>query len=214
MSPAYEEGYLNESMTEMGDMVDFAVNVCGFDMDSFFMLFINSGVAEKIEHGNPKYLGGMSGAELAIEVFRCTTGKILDIPASLDPERTQEYWAGWFMAYIQWRSGYSFRLLVESGMTLEHIRDMYQEKKADASTLSAQAAELVAKHTAGRETNLKRIRRYRGISQRQLAQSAGVALRMVQLYEQRQNDINKAQAKTVADLARALGCRTEDVLEH
>ena len=91
---------------------------------------------------------------------------------------------------------------------------MYQEKKADASTLSAQAAELVAKHTAGRETNLKRIRRYRGISQRQLAQSAGVALRMVQLYEQRQNDINKAQAKTVADLARALGCRTEDVLEH
>ena len=214
MSPAYEEGYLNEAMIEMGDMVDFAVNVCGFDMDSFFMLFINSGVAQKIEHGNPKYLGGMSGAELAIEVFRCTTGKILDLATTLDPERTDEYWIGWFMAYTQWRTGYSFRVLVESGMTLAHIGEMHKEKKADVSAFAEEARRLVHENAAGKETNLKRIRRYRGISQRELAQSAGVALRMVQLYEQRQNDINKAQAKTVADLARALGCRTEDLLEH
>ena len=213
MNPAYEEGYLNESMTEMGDMVDFAVNVCGFDMDSFFMLFINSGVAAQIEHGNPKYLGGMSGAELAIEVFRCTTGKILDLPATLEPERTDEYWVGWFMAYTQWRTGYSFRLLVESGMTLAHVHTMYIEKRADVGAFVTEARQLVKDGAAGKETNLKRIRRYRGISQRELAQSAGVALRMVQLYEQRQNDINKAQAKTVADLAQALGCRTEDLLE-
>jgi DNA-binding transcriptional regulator YiaG len=213
MNPAYEEGYLNEAMTEMGDMVDFAVNVCGFDMDSFFMLFINSGIAEKIEHGNPKYLGGMSGAELAIEVFRCTTGTILDLPAALDPERTDEYWVGWFMAYTQWRTGYTFRMLVESGMTLAHIHTMYIEKKSDVGAFSAEARKLVMEAAAGQETNLKRIRRYRGISQRELSERSGVTLRMVQLYEQRQNDINKAQAKTVADLAQALGCRTEDLLE-
>ena len=213
MSPAYEEGYLNEAMIEMGDMVDFAVNVCGFDMNSFFMLFINSGVAGKFEHGNPKYIGGMSGVELAIEVFRCTTGKILDLPAVLDYERKDEYWTGWFMAYTQWRTGYSFRTLVSCGFDLPYILDQYRSHNSDTQAFVKAAKEMVREAGAQEETNLKRIRRSRGISQNELAEAAGVALRMVQLYEQRQNDINKAQARSVADLARALGCTTEDLLE-
>ena len=38
-------------------------------------------------------------------------------------------------------------------------------------------------------------------------------LRMIQLYEQRQNDISKAQVNVVISLANALGCRVEDLLE-
>jgi DNA-binding Xre family transcriptional regulator len=34
------------------------------------------------------------------------------------------------------------------------------------------------------------------------------------MYEQRRKDINKAQAITVASLARALYCETEDLLEY
>ena len=36
---------------------------------------------------------------------------------------------------------------------------------------------------------------------------------MIQLYEQRQNDISKAQVNVVISLAKALGCRVEDLLE-
>jgi len=36
---------------------------------------------------------------------------------------------------------------------------------------------------------------------------------MIQLYEQRQNDINKAQAGTLLNLTKALGCEMQDLME-
>ncbi len=48
------------------------------------------------------------------------------------------------------------------------------------------------------------------LSTQQLADASGVALRMVQLYEQRQNDLSKAQVGVVISLAKALGCEVED----
>ena len=62
-------------------------------------------------------------------------------------------------------------------------------------------------------TTLARLRKARGLSQKELAEASGVALRMIQLYEQRQNDINKAQASSLQSLAHALGCRIEDLFE-
>ena len=52
-----------------------------------------------------------------------------------------------------------------------------------------------------------------GLSQSKLADEAGVSLRSIQMYEQRNKDINKAQALTVVKIARALGCEVEDLLE-
>ena len=63
------------------------------------------------------------------------------------------------------------------------------------------------------ETNLARIRKQRGYSQSQLAKAAQVSLRSIQLYEQRQNDINNAQYNNLSALARALGCSVDDLLE-
>ncbi|MCC2168494.1 MAG: helix-turn-helix domain-containing protein [Gallintestinimicrobium sp.] len=57
------------------------------------------------------------------------------------------------------------------------------------------------------------IRKARGFTQQQLSDASGVTLRMIQLYEQRQNDISKAQVNVVISLANALGCRVEDLLE-
>jgi len=213
MTPAYEKDYLNDAMVELGDMFDYAVNCCGFDMDSFFMLFINSGVAEKFEHGNPKYLGGMSGIELAVEVFRCATGNVLNLPAELNPNRTEEYWSGWLMAYCQWQTGYSYQELADAGMNMSRVLEMYRTHKTNVREIAAEARKMVTETFGEKETNLKRIRRARGLSQSQLARLSGVTLRMIQLYEQRQNDINKAQAVTVTDLAQALGCRAEDLIE-
>lgn len=65
-----------------------------------------------------------------------------------------------------------------------------------------------------RDTKLKTIRESRGLSQVELAQQSGVKLRSIQMYEQRVNDIDKAQGQTLYKLARTLGCSVEDLLEH
>lgn len=51
------------------------------------------------------------------------------------------------------------------------------------------------------------------LSQAELAKISGVSLRSIQMYEQRVNDIDKAQAQTVYKLSRVIGCVMEDLLE-
>ena len=70
------------------------------------------------------------------------------------------------------------------------------------------------KLTTSTETNLKRIRAAKGYSQKQLAELSGVSLRSVQMYEQRQKDINKAQSDSLFRLAKTLGCTMEELLEE
>ena len=52
-----------------------------------------------------------------------------------------------------------------------------------------------------------------GLSQSELARASGVNKRSIQMYEQQENDIDKAQAHTVYKLARVIGCNVEDLLE-
>ena len=68
-------------------------------------------------------------------------------------------------------------------------------------------------HEVEREPNLKRIRENRGLSQMELAEQSGVNLRNIQMYEQRKNDIDKAQAGILYKRSRVLGCNIEDLLE-
>ena len=51
------------------------------------------------------------------------------------------------------------------------------------------------------------------MSQSELAADSGVALRQIQLFEQRQRDINNAAAITLFRLSKALHCRMEDLIE-
>ena len=52
------------------------------------------------------------------------------------------------------------------------------------------------------------------MSQKQLAEASGVGLRSIQLYEQRQKNINHAAAETLYRLAFALHCAMENLLER
>ncbi len=63
------------------------------------------------------------------------------------------------------------------------------------------------------QSNLKVKRQAAGLSQAGLAEKSGVNVRLLQYYEQGAKDINKAAAITVLDLARALGCAMEDLLQ-
>lgn len=62
-------------------------------------------------------------------------------------------------------------------------------------------------------TKLQTVRKSVRLSQKELSEKSGVTLRMIQQYEQRAKDINKATASNLFALARALGCRAEDLLE-
>lgn len=62
-------------------------------------------------------------------------------------------------------------------------------------------------------SNLKEMRTRRGMTQAQLADAAGVNIRLVQDYEQGHKDINRAAAVTVYQIAQALRCAVEDIIE-
>lgn len=63
------------------------------------------------------------------------------------------------------------------------------------------------------QTALTRMRSGMGISQLELANRSGVNVRVIQSYEQKLRDINKAQLSTVANLAKALDCNPLDLMD-
>lgn len=213
MTHAYSELYLDDVMSNLGDMMDYALTDCGYDPDEFFFWFINSGIATKIEHGNPKYTAGMSGIELAREVVLITKGSPLTKERKRKDFLGREYWAGWILAYYQWYSGLRFSDMAENGLSVSEVLSLYILHEADQSKFVDTANWIMKRKHAEKTTRLTAIRKARRLTQYQLALQSGVALRMIQLYEQRQNDINKAQAGTLLALARVLGCEMQDLME-
>ena len=213
MTNAYSELYLDDAMQNLGDMVEYAVCDLGFDPDVFFGWFISSGIASKFEKGNPKYITGMSGFELAEAVLTETNVAHEKREPSFVEFKGREYWAGWILAYYQWETGKRFEDIVKDGLTLSTVFSMYVLHEADESKFVEAANEIIARNRENRKTKLFEIRKARGFTQQQLSKASGVSLRMIQLYEQKQNDISKAQATVVIRLAKALGCEVEDLID-
>ena len=210
---AYNELYLDDAMQNLGDMVDYAVCDLGFDPDEFFGWFISSGIASRFEKGNPKYVGGMSGYELVDAVLRATNVSYEKKEPSYSDFKGREYWAGWIFAYYQWITNQRFEDMVKDGLTLSTVFSMYILHEADVSKFVESANEVIARNKENRKSKLSEVRKARGFTQQQLSEVSGVSVRMIQLYEQRRNDINKAQVNIVLSLAKSLGCDIEDLME-
>lgn len=213
MMNAYDKSYLNDAMENLGDMIDYAICDLGYTPDEFFNWFISSGIAAQFQKGNPKYIVGMSGYELAEAVLKTTNIKYKRKEPSYLISKGKEYWAGWILAYYQWETSYTFEYMVSNGLTLSKVISMYILHEADISKFVNNANEIIERNRSINVSNLKRIRKARGFTQQQLSETSGVKIRMIQLYEQRQNDINKAQTNITLSLAKALGCDIEDLLE-
>ena len=209
---AYDESYLNDAMNALGEMLDYAVVDCGRDPDEFFDWFIVSGIAAQFERGNPKFVAGMSGAEIAREVIFRVTGNRETRPATQSLDRSPEYWAGWILAYYQWYRNLRFAAIAEGGLPPSAIIERYILHEADVSKFVETADEVLGAQLQ-QPTPLARIRANRGMTQQELAHASGVSLRMIQLYEQRRNDLSKASASVVIALAHVLGCSVEDLMQ-
>lgn len=208
---AYYEDYLYRAQGILGDMMDFAVNTCDLDPDDFFQKFIVAGVANQFGSGNPKYLAGMTGCEIVKEVMQKCGQPVDDIQDEMYLDKSPEYWAGWALCYYQWYSGRSFHKIYQA-ISMQEIIWMYDvfHEMDIQQFVDAMNQKYDAFYP---ETNLKRIRRNAKMSQSELAEDAGVSIRQIQLFEQRQRDINKTNAITVVKLAKALGCEMEMLLE-
>lgn len=213
MTRAYDESYLNDAAENLGDMLVYAVHDCGYDADEFFGWFILSGLAGQFGSGNPKYIAGLSGVELAREVVFRTSGVRLSKEATQDIERDAIYWSGWALAQYQWFSGLRFSDLVRGGLTIRKIQSLYVLHEADISKFMDVAEKILASEAQAQPTRLKCIRKARGFTQQELSEASGVTLRMIQLYEQRRNKINEASVMAVVNLANALGCQPVDLME-
>ena len=211
MTHAYQEIYLSNAQSMLGDAFDYAINVCHIPGSSFVKLFIASTISKRLENGEPSYLSGKSGIEVAMEILAETTGKVPDAAPQEHFGRSREYWIGWAVAYYQWFSGRSYSDIFQV-VTFEELQRMYDPlHEADitkfADILDARMREFFT------DTNLKRIRTAYGCTQAELAKRSGVSLRSIQMYEQRNKDINKASAETLLRLSRVLGCTMEDLME-
>lgn len=210
---AYNELYLDDAMHNLADMLDYAICDLNYEPDEFFSWFINSGIASKFEKGNPKYITGMSGVELCEAVLKETNIAPPDTPATNPDFKGKEYWAGWVLAYYQWYSGRRFEDIVSNGLTISKIMSMYILHEADESKFVEEAEKIINRNKANEKAKLHKIRKARGFTQKELSDASGVSLRMIQLYEQKQNDISKAQVNVVVSLAKALGCEVEDLID-
>lgn len=211
MIRAYDKVYLDKARTVLGRMLDFAVYDLNYDITEFFNLFIRSGVAKRFETGDFAVIVGMSGVELAYEVLEQSGVESERIKPNYTVSRSEEFWTGWALAYYQWETSLSFAEIVRY-VPIKDIRALYMPyHEMDIRQFVDKVSAMYKAAKPG--TNLKFLRQKAGLSQRGLADLSGVPVRTIQQYEQRQKNINKAQAEYLVMLAKALCCEAGDLME-
>ncbi|MCI8850300.1 MAG: helix-turn-helix transcriptional regulator [Erysipelotrichaceae bacterium] len=211
MMYAYDEIYLNDAMRNLGEAFDYSATVLSISMDDFLDMFIISGIAEQFADGVPKFVSGLSGTELVWEVLS-RVNRNVDFPSpQTEYNYSPEYWCGWILAFYQWNTKKSFKE-IKKYLPMSEIYKLYptlheasEEKFIDVANSILERKNL--------PTKLQTVRKAIGLTQKELSEKSGVTLRMIQQYEQRAKDINKATACNLFALAQVLGCKAEDLLE-
>lgn len=211
MIHAYQEMYLSKVQSVLGDAFDYAINTCSISGKDFVKLFIASSVSKRMGNGEPAYLAGKSGIEITREIVAETKGRELQIEPQEQFGRSVEYWIGWSVAYYQWYSGRKYSDIFKV-ISFEDLQKMYHTFHEADITKFVDIVDSRAKEYFS-ETNLKRIRTAYGVTQVKLAERSGVSLRSIQMYEQRNKNINKATVDSMYRLAKVLGCTIEDLIE-
>ena len=211
MMNAYDKIYLDDAMSNLAVMLDYGSATYG-DPETFFNRFLVSDISKQFAMGNPRYLSGMSGIELAEKVVE-ETGCVPLYAEYKTFGRSATYWAGWALAYLQWYTGYAFEKIRDWGVDIGYILSLYPTYHEADITKFIETATLRMDEFKDRSRNsLKRQRKSAGLTQQELACRSGVKLRMIQAYEQNYQDISKAEVGSVIKLAKALSCSVEDLL--
>ena len=204
---AYSELYLNNAMTTLATMLDYAVNIISNDIDQTFKKFVDSGLASRFENGDPNLIAGKSGVELYCTMTPNVFNSKLEYQVLY---RTPEFWLGWSLAYYQWFTKRSFRF-IHMRITLKELLGWYSTlHEADLSKF----VEELDRRIVPNETNLEIRRRALGLSQDDLSLLSGVPIHTIQMYEQKQKKLGNAQWNILSALANALHCGVGDLMDE
>lgn len=208
---AYSDTYLEDVMDNLGSMLDGAVRL-GIPAGEFTEMFLRSEVCAGIEAGHPRYLAGLSGPEM---LYLILSKEMKDGPETAGiPQSVSspEYWAFWALAYLQWETGEPFRFLLRNGLDVDTLLSFYPTMhEAGLSVWTEVALHRIEAFQRENAPALKRLRRSAGLTQEDLARRSGVTLRMVRAYEQRTQDLSRAEYRTILRIAHALHCSPADL---
>lgn len=212
MIHAYDESYLYDAKRKLAIVIDYLAYFCKLKNDQIQNILSRSKSLNFFCLGHPTYLSGMSGIELAMKV----ASEFIDISniEEYQPtfEKTPEYWTGWVLADYCW---YKCKTLGDVFYAIDYVKilNMYHLYHEMDITQFYETMDKYIKEGAIK-TRLRIMRELNNLSQSQLAKKSGVSLRSIQLYEQRVNDIDKAQVQTLFKLAKTLNCSIEKILEN
>ena len=201
---AYDEAFLNDAQYFLGELFETGVYVLDLDLEDIWMRFLFSNYSLNLGAGDPFVIYGKSGSEAIFEI----SGIRKKLPFIYN--RTPEFWLGYSLAYYQWYKNIPFSSIankIDINKLLLHY-SIYHEM--DIMHFCDLLDDLIKRNKI---SNLQRMRKRCGLSQKELALLTSIPLRTIQQYEQGQKNINNAQANYVISLAQALNCSPKEILE-
>lgn len=123
---AYDKEYLPAAQKSLGAILDVAANCLHLSLPSFYESFLGSPISSGFEKGDPFVVWGKSGTEIAFEVAGNDIGKYKNSleKKGLTLHRSPEYWAGWSLAYYQWKSAKTFEE-INRRIGIESVKNLY-----------------------------------------------------------------------------------------
>ena len=172
MIHAYNKEYVSDAMENLGEAFDYAVHAQNLDLNRFSSLFVNASASKSIEKGNPKYISGMSGTELALTVLSQNGIEAKPVKSLVNYEKSSEYWSGWILAYYQWYSGKSFGTILKY-LPAEKINRMYNPLHEAPEQKFVEIANKIISENE-RKSKLQELRKLAGLTQKELSVRSGV----------------------------------------
>lgn len=205
---AYDRNYLYLAQNQLAWFLDYSVNFLNLPLSYVWESFLKSDLSHKFASGDSSTLAGKSGIELALDLFNKNPD---DYPDYISIDRSREYWLGYYLAYYQWETAISYNFL-NKYITIEEILSLYNPyHEMDIHQFIDKLNEILNQRKE--KTNLEKYRRQLGLSRRELSIASNVPYRLIEHYEQRMVDINKASSEYVISLAKALYLNPQDLLE-
>ena len=208
MIHAYENYYLKDAQRCLSSFLDYGVNHQHIEISTLWNMFLNSEICDKFMIGDPFTISGKSGIELVLELLKIN--KAINFK-NISFERSKEFWLGHFLAFFQWSTSLSFKKL-NKYISIQELLDMYHPfHEMDIMHFVYHVKD---KYNERKKlTNLELIRKEAKLSRQELSELSEVPIRIIEQYEQRVRNINKANATYVISLANTLRVKPIDLLE-